>query len=132
MVKNTYALLIIGAVAILAAVGIYTYNKGLEWPEEVLPSLTTPQERELNRETKNMSQDISDLNELDKDASLESADKALSQIAGEAVNLAPVANLDTELSNELDSFSGDFADIDALNSDTSLDNLDADLSSISQ
>lgn len=122
--QGVYLYVIIGVLAaVIIAAGIYWFLKK-EAPFLMVPDLTSEEEA--------LNQDISDLEGLEEDKSLDNLEIDLTNILGEevVVETASLENLPAELSSEIDSFSTDLKDLESLNNDTSLDALDEGLSGI--
>lgn len=127
--------LILVLAVILIAVGIYWQSRKVA---------ISPIESEIAAEEKSFEQDITELEKLEGDVSLEGLEKDLSDIAEEEVvseaptvptkkiEIASIENLTNELEVELGSFSNDLDDLGGLEGDASLDNLDSGLSSAAE
>lgn len=98
---------------------------GIYWQSQ--KAAISPIEKELTVE-----EDIAELEELEKDASLENLEQDLTDITEEvpAVETASLENTETELGFELSDFSNDLSDLKGFESDISLDNLDTGLSNV--
>jgi hypothetical protein len=114
--------------AILLGAGVYVWRS---YYYET-PAPISQFEKESAFEEEALKQDVNDLENLEKDNSLDNLDLDLITLAGEkaVIEIASVDNLASELSAELDSFSIDLIDLDAFRGDVSLDILEEGLSSI--
>jgi hypothetical protein len=132
---------------ILAIVGIYWQSQKvvITPAERDQKVVITPAEKELTAEEESLSQDITELQGIDEDHSLEGLEQDLSEAAeeslavpttkgnpttkGKKIETASIESLESELSSELRSFSNDLNDLGGFESDTSLD-MDTGLSSV--
>ncbi len=154
MMKKIYLGGLIAVFIFAASAALWYYHK--EQPKTAV----NPQkeEDELARETENLSNDVADLDSLEKDSEMETLDDDLSVIAeetstfedkennnpAEKPSVSPIPassgegtngemdNLQTELSDELDVLSDDMTDMESYGNDNSLGDLDDSLSGISQ
>ncbi len=119
---KTYIYIAIGFLTlIIIAAGIYWTQKQAYAPFELVPEET-------------LNGDLSDLESLEADKSLDGLEHDLTRAAGEqvVVETASIENLEKEFSLELGSLSDDLSGLEGFSSDTSLDALDAGLVSVGQ
>lgn len=126
------AILVIAAIALGGA--IYFKKPQLELATTIVTDETTlPVEQELIDEESAINQDLADLNDASKDASLDNLDKDLSDIAGvspSGFSVISVEKLENEMSIELSSLSSDLGDMNSFVNDISLNSLNSDLSGL--
>jgi hypothetical protein len=109
---------------------------GIYWQSRKVA--VSPMEPEVSFEEQTIEQDISDLEGLEKDQSLENLEQDLSEIAqepapvtsGKKIDITSIANLESELNLELSGISTDLNDLSRFESDASLGDLDTGLSGI--
>lgn len=98
----------------------------------------SPIESEISFEEQALEKDLAELEEFEKDKSLENLEEDLSEIAEEEIpvterkiDITSIENLESELNAELSSLADDLSDLESnFINDTSLDDLDSGLSGI--
>lgn len=119
-------------IAVVVGLGL---GLGIYWYSQKTAEVAMPSDvQDLEVETEGISQDIADLEEMDKAAGLENLAQDLSVVSGEEglVDVSSVSDLETEISMDLNGLSNDISDLSALESDTSLNELDTSLSGVAQ
>ncbi len=120
-------LLVIGIIIIAGiGFGLWWYCKETQFVVEL---------KELEREIKNVSQDVSDLKLIAKEDNLETLDQDLSALGGElpleqelpatpTIRMEEIENFGNELLIELDGISNDLKDLEEFESDVLLGNFE--------
>jgi len=133
------SLLIINMKKIYLGIGILVLAlvvvAGIYWQSQKVA--VSPMESEISFEEQALEQDISNLEGLEKDQSLNSLEQDLNEITQEAsitsekkIDITSIENLESELSLELSGISTDLNDLSGFESDASLGDLDTGLSGI--
>ncbi len=141
MQKKGYLLAVAAIIIVAVVVGVCWHSQKSKVTAP--PKTALPETEELNQETENLSQDISDLETIAEDKNLETLEGDLSAVSGETpleqelpptsgVDVSEVENLESELSAELDGISSDLTDLEEFEEDASLDNFDASLSGLTE
>jgi len=132
--KKIYIGIGVLVLALIVAAGIYWQSRKVA---------VSPIESEVSSEEQALEQDVSDLEGLEKDQSLDNLEQDLSEISeekvvsetptappGKKIETASIENLESELSLELSGISTDLSELSGFESDASLGDLDTGLSGI--